>query len=825
MNQLARTLPFLAALLAGALIWAHHEGKTDIDASIVGDANSGHPSFAPFPAQGVQLLGWLTLGALEEDLAGMTITSGSDCWGWVSPAGREYAIIGHSAGTSFVDITDPVAPVIIETISGPTSIWREIKTYGSYAYIVSEGGDGIQVVDLSEIDDGTVSRTTTVTSGGSEATHTIALDETSGYLYRCGGSGNGLRIYDLADPASPDYITAWSDRYVHDALIVTYDDGPYAGKQIAFCCAGLSNGWVDSGLTILDVTDKSDIVELVHLEYDGATYSHQCWLTEDRQYLFLDDELDEIETGIETTTYVIDVADLEAPFLATTFSNGLTSTDHNQFVVGDRLFQANYTSGLRVWDVSDPLLPEEIAWFDTWPEDDDTGYTSLWGTYPFFPSGLVIGSDIEMGLFIWRIGDPPLTFLPTDPLPEFLDPAGHVMTVEIQALAGHVLDAATATLSVEILEEITTYPLEEVRPGVFAAEFPPLECGKLVFYWFSAYTTEGIISVDPLHAPFWHHHALVGLGEEESFFDDMESDLGWQAGAPGDDATTGVWVRDNPIGTDAQPADDHSERGTRCWFTGQGTSGGELGQNDVDGGATTLLTPLFDLTSSIHPVIGYWRWLSNQTAAGPGKDPLVVELSADGGATWVEVETVGPDGPEASGGWYYHELDPLALATPSAEIQLRFVASDTGDGSVVEAAIDDFRVWERLCGDDCDDNAQIDVEEIAVDPSVDCDTSGVLDVCEIADGLLADADGDGIPDSCNCTPFVRGDFDGDTIVTIADVINFLAYSFTGGDAPAVIESADSNGDGATDISDPIYLLGYLFLRGDPPPPPFPDPAC
>ena len=121
----------------------------------------------------IELQAWLTL----DDLGGAD--TGNDFWGYVSPSGREYAIIGDSDGTSFVDITDPTAPIIEAKIPGPGSLWRDVKVHNAYAYIVSEGGDGIQVVDMSNIDIGVVTHVNTVTTGGTSATHNIVIDTDS----------------------------------------------------------------------------------------------------------------------------------------------------------------------------------------------------------------------------------------------------------------------------------------------------------------------------------------------------------------------------------------------------------------------------------------------------------------------------------------------------------------------------------------------------------------------------------------------------------------------------------------------------------------------
>ncbi len=791
------------------------------DVSVLGASNTLEPGFDPFPAEGVQLLSWLALGDFDAE-----ITSGSNCWGYVSPAGREYALFGHSHGTSIVDITEPGDPVIVGQIDGPVSIWREIKSYDQYAYVVSEGGDGIQVIDLGEIDEGIVTSLGNVTDGGAPATHTVAVDAASGFIYRLGGAGLGLRAYDLADPANPVFAGEWNEHYVHDSQVVTYDSGPYEGMQIAFCCGGLAGGFVDPGLDILDVTDKDNIELLATLNYAGAAYSHQAWLSEDRQYVYLNDELDELSFGVECTTRIIDVSDIYNPVEAGTFTTGLPATDHNLYVVGNQILESNYRSGLRVFDATDPLAPVETAYFDTWHGDDDPGFNGLWGNYPFFPSGNVIGSDLEKGLFVWRIGAPPILFEFPGGVPDRLDPAGATVTVAATAVAPFALDVASVRFHYREGDAYTAVEMSETTPGTFEAVLPPFPCGEEVKFFVSALTTDGLIARAPEQAPYWHHHATAELEPDTLLVEDMESESGWTAGAPSDTATSGIWERAAPEGTSAQPSADHSAAGTFCWVTGQGEPGGALGANDVDGGATTLLSPLFDLSSGNAPGFGYWRWYSNSLGGGGNDDVFVVEISNDAGTTWYPVETIGPAGPDTEAGWFYREFRVSDYVAPSAEVQLRFIASDSNLGSIVEAAIDDLAVLDFECFRDCDNNGFEDALEIAADESLDCDGSGTIDACEIADGSSPDADGNGIPDPCDCpNPFIRGDVNGDGSLALADAIQLLAYLFASGTPPAVLESANVNGDGMVDISDPVRLLDYLFLAGEDPPPPFPEPGC
>ena len=185
---------------------------------------------------------------------------------------------------------------------------------------------------------------------------------------------------------------------------------------------------------------------------------------------------------------------------------------------------------------------------------------------------------------------------------------------------------------------------------------------------------------------------VVGVRTVAEYDFEAAGDQGWSVGSP-NNATTGEWTRDDPIGTAAQPENDHSPApGTRCWFTGQGSVGGSLGENDVDGGSTALLSPIFDLDGAVSATLSYARWYSNDTGASPGADVFEVYLSDDGGATWKSAEVVGPTGAGTTGGWVEVSLNIGDFVSLTGQVRARFVASDLGSGSIVEAALDDVVV-------------------------------------------------------------------------------------------------------------------------------------
>ncbi|MEL6713842.1 MAG: choice-of-anchor B family protein, partial [Planctomycetota bacterium] len=613
----------------------------------------------------------------------------------VSPSGREYALVGVTTQSVVVEITDPANPVVVARMDGPGSLWRDIKVYQDHFYAVSEGGSGIQVFDLSQVDSGVVTLVNTITGQGTDETHNVAIDEDSGFLYRCGGDRNGLRIYSLANPSQPQYVGGWFPRYVHDAQIVTYTSGPYAGKQIAFCCAGLNNGAGDTGLSILDVTNKSNIRVMSQLGYPGREYSHQGWLSEDRTRFYLGDELDE-RGGALQTTRVFDVTDLDNAVFTGEFTTPIQCISHNMYERDGLLYQANYTSGVRVFDVAaDPDQPEEIAFFDTAPDRTDATFNGCWSVYPFFPSGTIIASDLERGLFVLRLD--PLDVSAAAPAPTLLSETGSSFSVDVTEFAPGAFDPASPTLEVRALGLEYTIPMDATGgAGGYTADFPGLPCGVEVQWWVSARTTGGVESTFPPNAPVEPFRSLAGASLVVARDDDMEIDAGWARDVAGDTAVRGLWERGAPAETDANPGSDSSTDGQLCWFTGQSPVPNNTFA-DVDAGQTTLLTPLIDMASMTEPVVSYDRWF--HTAVNDNRDDVFdVEISNDGGATWTLLESVGPTGPEAEGGWIRATFRVRDHVSPTAQVQLRFIASDTGEPTIVEAGIDEFTVVDVACG-------------------------------------------------------------------------------------------------------------------------------
>ncbi len=178
------------------------------------------------------------------------------------------------------------------------------------------------------------------------------------------------------------------------------------------------------------------------------------------------------------------------------------------------------------------------------------------------------------------------------------------------------------------------------------------------------------------------------------YTDDMEHDRGWTAGDPDDTATSGIWVRVDPNATYhdqtmVQPEDDHTPLDGRfCWVTGNTPPGGTEGENDVDGGWTTLTSPRLNLAVDGIVVLRYYRWFTNDTANNPGEDAWIVEVSDDDGLTWTTLEQTL----QSDRSWKLMEFDLGSVIDFTDQVRVRFVAQDNLGPSVVEAAVDDFAI-------------------------------------------------------------------------------------------------------------------------------------
>ena len=393
------------------------------------NANSGRvpcddASAGEFPCNGVDLLSHVALDGFSLEPA-----SANDIWGFLDlNTEREYAIVGLNNGVSVVDVTDAGDPFEVGHVSGEDTFWRDVKVFQvydadagrwrSYGYASAEAADSLVVIDLTGLPnevslggmhtDNTTSHNVYV-SGVEYATNTPVAGWPAPLLQVMGSNQRfgAFRSYGLSDPAAPELAgqspAESAERYTHDATSMLVTDG-----RAAACGSGADTCEVlfdfsETTFDLWDLSDQANPTLLSSTSYDGASYVHSGWWSEDQRYLFVHDELDEIYGELQTTLRVFDLASLRAPVQTTVWTGPTEAVDHNGYVRGNRYYMSNYTRGLTVLDITAPGAPREVGHFDTHPVSDSRAFDGAWGAFPFLPSGSVLVSDFSAGLFV--LGD------------------------------------------------------------------------------------------------------------------------------------------------------------------------------------------------------------------------------------------------------------------------------------------------------------------------------------------------------------------------------------------------------------------------------------
>jgi hypothetical protein len=282
----------------------------------------------------------------------------------------------------------------------------------------------------------------------------------------------------------------------------------------------------------------------------------------------------------------------------------------------------------------------------------------------------------------------------------------HTPQGDTSSLGPYTINATVVATNDTVDEAMITYrvnggswssvAMSHVSGSTYTGDIPGQSAGVYVEYYLSATSTGGATGSDPTYAPGEDYLFVVGTFETITD-DQMEVDSGWTIGSGSDTATGGMWVRDDPNGTtsggqQANPENDHtSGAGTDCFFTGQGTVGGGAAAADLDGGCTTLTSPIYDLSGSNLARVRFWRWFFNPST---DDDDLTVDVSSDGGSSWTELNRIL--GVQNSWTEDNFLLLPTEVALTS-QMRFRFVACDADPGAIVEAGVDDF-VLSRLSG-------------------------------------------------------------------------------------------------------------------------------
>ena len=446
----------------------------------------------------------------KTDIGGTSNTSLNDIWGWTDPTTqKEYALVGLSNGTSFVDISDAENPIYLGRLPTHTnnSTWRDIKVYNNHAFIVSEaGGHGMQVFDLTELRNVTnppIQFTATAHYGQFGNAHNIFINEDTGFAYAVGTSTcgpGGLHIVDISNPVAPAKAACVSDPstgrsgtgYVHDVQCVVYNgpDTEHIGKEI---CVG-SN---ETNVWVADLSTKSDDssgAKTIGLGSYDDYYTHQGWLTEDHRYFIQNDELDENNGAVNNTrTLIWDLEDLDNPTIETTYFGPTPSIDHNNYVIGNYVYMSHYTSGLRILDITDISNPSEAAFFDVYPNNNNTSFDGTWSNYPYYGSGNIVVTSIDEGLFVLRptfnTNQPSAPTgisytIPADGTVTFSWNIGDDSSISFRIYRGE--EPGFATSSSNLIAELT-YPTSTYSDA-------NLDTSKTYYYKLSAVSSDGVES-------------------------------------------------------------------------------------------------------------------------------------------------------------------------------------------------------------------------------------------------------------------------------------------------------------------------------------------
>lgn len=660
----------------------------------------------------------------------------SNIWGYTDEFGNEYALIGvngddnvpNSGGLSVVDITDAANPVEVFFTPGPNSIWREIKTYGDHAYMTTEAEQGLTIVDLSPLPQSTALPTTVFQGNGWTTAHSLFIDE-NGRLYLHGSNrGNGGAIfYDLTqDPMAPVEVGEFDQWYIHDSY--ARGDTLYAAHVY------------DGFFSMVDVSDPSDPV-LLGTQNTPNNFTHNTWLDASGQYLFTTDERDGSFVGAYDVSDPGDIQEVDR----LRSEPGSEAIPHNTYWRDGYVITSYYTYGVAIYDATRPWNLVEMGHYDTSPLFGG-GFDGAWGVYPFFPSGRLVISDIQEGLFILGPTYVPACWLEgivTDALTSVPVNAASVGIVGLQVNDTTVFDGLYATGH----HQAGTYDVLVQAPGYFSTtvtgvvlqngqvtlldvELQPmvpfvlegvvLETGTLapvpnaqvlamgtMFNYSTTANVDGsfmlpavLADVYTITAGHWGWRTTCNTGQvidantpplqlllDSGYYDDFALDFGWNVATS---STSGAWERALPVGTDFQgdacnPGSDvNADCGSLAYVTGNG--GGGAGDDDVDDGATLLTTPVFDATGLILPAVRYERWFFNDGGQGSPNDQLVISLA--NGLDTVVLETVTT----SASSWVPKEFVIEDYLPPTATMRLILNAADDQPGHLVEGGLDRFEV-------------------------------------------------------------------------------------------------------------------------------------
>jgi len=683
----------------------------------------------------------------------------SDIWGYVTPQGHEYAIVGNQNGTSIVDIsTDPTNPTEVFFSPGATTIWRDMKVYGTTAYITNEGDNGLKIIDLSNLPGPITSGDVYQFTGSAypfTTAHNIFIDVPAGRCYITGAnySVGGAIILDLTqDELNPVELGVYDDYYMHD--IYVRNDTLWGGA--------INDGF----FTVVDVSDPTNCVTMA-TQITPSTFSHNVWLSDNGNVLYTTDEVADAFIASYDVSDLNNIVELDR----IQSSPGQDVIPHNTFVHNTNfLVTSYYRDGVTIHDCSNPGNLVEVGFYDTSPMFTGDGFNGCWGVYPYLPSGLIIASDIENGCFVL---DPTYTaaaFLEgnitdastTNPINNATIDITAASVTDNSDLSGDYQTGVATAGTYDVTYSRLGYISQTINNVVLTSGSTTIQDVQLVPQ--VTFTLEGVV-LDPNNNPIpnaevlisnsqqtlttttnglgefdfpgfladvydvtigiWGHHTICLTNQlldansgtytyvlEEGYSDYFDLDLGWTVSG---NANTGDWERGEPNGTtfqnqESNPSSDSDDCGNIAFVTGNG--GGQAGSDDIDGGETILSSPLMDLSNYADPYMSFERWFFNDGGSGTPNDSIVIELS--NGSQSAVIDFAIFNDPDVSS-WAAKEIRVTDFVPLTAFMQVKVRAMDENGGHLVEGGFDNFFVRDSVI--DVTNIDESELPDIAVFPN------------------------------------------------------------------------------------------------------------
>lgn len=672
----------------------------------------------------------------------------NDVWGYTAPDGTEYALVGAHDYVSIVSLADPANPVELHRIEGERSTWRDLRTWGHYLYVVADQPgtkEGLLVVDMSGLPDNIEFQKLQEVYPDSQDSlytcHNIWVDEKGfAYLTGCNYSPSNVIFLDLNNnPYHPEFAGYGTDVQSHDGY--ARDDKFYSAEIY------------EGQFAVYDVSVKSQ-PQLLATQQTPFEFCHNVWLSDDGNTIFTTDERGNAPTAAYDISDLDDIRLLDEFRPQATIGTGVIP--HNVHVFNDYLVIAHYTDGCVIVDANKPDNLIEVGNWDTSTEFTD-GFHGAWGAYPYFPSGLIIISDIENGLFVLQPDYVRASYLEgkvtdaetggnipnarveivsgnanyetTDLFGKYRSGQATSGTFEVNFQAkGYFDETASATLASgeitildvamtplpphsvtgSVVEKITGQPIDSAVVLIENQDFAYTSLTGASGNFTLPAVLQGSYSI---YVGKWGYENFtlenqtfdtddeVRIELGQAYEDNFNTDLGWTVTG---DATRGHWVQGIPYGTFGgggaeifnPDMDSPNDIGPRCYVTGNAPNAG-VTEAQVDNGATILTSPLMELQSRYNrPQLSYDAWFYNVWYANAPNDTLTVFLS--NGKRTVELENLNPESKTQA--WRPSPVfDLVEIMEVTDEMQLIVQVTDRPESrNVTEGGLDNFKITEGI---------------------------------------------------------------------------------------------------------------------------------